>query len=65
MRYKVRVMLTGTKEIDVDADSFEDAAQKAKMLAGATDYNTFENIEFYALEAEDKDGEYEPLYEWP
>lgn len=66
MKYKVRVMLTCTKDITIEsAESFEDAAEKAKMLAGVDDYNTFNNIEFYALEAEDEDGEYEPFYEWP
>ena len=53
MKYYVRVLVEGCVTVIVDADSIEEAKEKANEGVGEIDFGELSNIEWDAIDVED------------
>lgn len=53
MEYAVRVFVEGCVTVIVDADSIEEAKEKANEEVGEMDFGALSNIEWNAIDVED------------
>lgn len=56
MKYIVSVAIDGRIDVEVEADSFEEARKEAEWAVGNCDWNTMECISCDAVNAEDENG---------
>lgn len=56
MKYMVSVAIDGRIDVEVEANSFEEARQLAVYEAGNTDWNMMELISCNSVNAEDENG---------
>ena len=56
MKYMVSVAIDGRIDVEVEANSFEEARQLAVYEAGNTDWNMMELVNFNSVNAEDENG---------
>lgn len=56
MKYIVSVAIDGRIDVEVDADSFEEAKYKAVLQAGDSDWNRIELVNCNPVNAEDENG---------
>ena len=57
MKYTVSIAVDGRIDVEVEADSFEDAKTKACAEVCGVDFGNLEWIEWHAVNAEDENGE--------
>lgn len=57
MKYIVSVTVQGIIDVEVDADSFDEAGFNAIFEAGDCDWNTIEYVNIESVNAEDENGE--------
>lgn len=57
MKYRVSMAVNGRIDVDVDADNFEEAKEKAKIEATFVDMSNMEVVGMTAVNAEDEYGE--------
>lgn len=58
MKYVVSVAIDGRIDVEVDADSFEEAKDKAVLQAGDSDWNRIELVSCNPVNAEDENGNF-------
>ena len=58
MKYIVSVAIDARIDVEVEADSFEEARSKAKIEAAYDDWNNLSYVSFDAVNAEREDGEF-------
>ena len=58
MKYMVSVAIDGRIDVEVEANSFEEAKERAPFEAGQTDWNRMELVEFRVVNAEDENGKF-------
>lgn len=58
MKYFVSVKIDGRIDVEVNADSFEQARYMAELEAGNCDWNRIEAVDIEAVNAEDETGEF-------
>ena len=58
MKYMVSVAIDGRIDVEVEADSFEQAKNKAIFEAGNTNWNMMELINIHSVNAEDENGKF-------
>lgn len=58
MKYIVNVAIDGRIDVEVEANSFEEAQWKAVFEAGNTDWNRMELVSCNSVNAEDENGEF-------
>ena len=58
MKYTVSIAIDARLDIEVEANSFEDAKEKALLEVGNADLHTMEFISTHAVNAEDENGEF-------
>lgn len=56
MKYIVSVAIDGRIDVEVEADSFEQAEYKAILEAGDTNWNMMELVSCRSVNAEDENG---------
>lgn len=56
MKYAVSVAIDGRLLVEVDAQSFEEAKEKAVFAAGCSNWNCAELVSLTAVNAEDENG---------
>ena len=55
MKYIVSVAIDGRIDVEVEANSFEEARKEAEWAVGNCDWNTMELVSCNAVNAEDED----------
>ena len=58
MKYTVSVAIDGRIDVEVEANSFEEARQLAVYEVGNTDWNKMEFVNCAAVNAEDENGKF-------
>jgi len=58
MKYIVSVKIDGRLDVEVEADSFEEARREAEFEAGNCDWNRVECVDIEAVNAEDETGKF-------
>lgn len=58
MKYTVSVAIDGRIDVEVEADSFEQAKYKAILEVGSANLNTMEFISLNPVNAEDENGDF-------
>ena len=58
MKYFVSVAIDGRIDVEVDANSFEEAKSKAILQAGDIDWNRMELVSCNPVNAEDENGKF-------
>lgn len=58
MKYIVSVAIDGRIDVEVEADSFEQAEYKAILEAGNTNWNMMELVSCKSVNAEDENGKF-------
>lgn len=58
MKYIVNVAIDARIDVEVEADSFEEARSKAEIEAAYDDWNNLSYVSFDAVNAEREDGEF-------
>lgn len=58
MKYTVSVAIDGRIDVEVEANSFEQARQFAVFEAGCTDWNNMEVVSCHPVNAEDENGKF-------
>lgn len=58
MKYFVSVAIDGRIDVEVEADSLEDAKHKATLEVGNTDWNRMELVSCNPVNAEDENGKF-------
>jgi hypothetical protein len=58
MKYVVSVAIDGRIDVEVEANSFEEARLLAALEAGNTDWNQMELVSCNAVNAEDENGKF-------
>lgn len=58
MKYTVSVAIDARIDVEVEADSFEEARSKAEIEAAYDDWNNLSYVSFDAVNAEREDGEF-------
>ena len=58
MKYTVSVAIDARIDVEVEADSFEEARSKAEIEAAYDDWNNLNYVSFDAVNAEREDGEF-------
>ena len=56
MKYIVSVKIDGRLDVEVNADSFEQARYMAELEAGNCDWNRIEAVDIESVNAEDETG---------
>lgn len=56
MKYTVSVAIDGRIDVEVEADSFEEAKENARYEFGNCDWNMMELVDAHAVNAEDENG---------
>ena len=58
MKYTVSIAVDGRVDVAVEANSFDEAKQKACMEVCDIDFGELESIDWYAVNAEDENGNF-------
>lgn len=58
MKYMVSVAIDGRIDVEVEANSFEEARREAVYEIGNYDWNTMELVSCNSVNAEDENGEF-------
>ena len=58
MKYMVSVAIDGRIDVEVEANSFEEAKERAPFEVGQTDWNRMDLVEFRVVNAEDENGKF-------
>lgn len=58
MKYYVRIAVEGRVEVEVEADSFEEAKEKACNKVYDMDFGELEDIDWQAVNAETENGKH-------
>ena len=59
MKYTVSVAINGRIDVEVEAENFEEAKEKASQEVCEADFGSLECIDWYAVNAEADDGEFQ------
>lgn len=58
MKYYVSCAIEGRIDVEVEAENLEEAAHKARIEAGNTNWNAMDFVDISAVNAEDENGNF-------